>query len=189
MRHAGLFALFTFVTTNVLAEQEPAPAWVEDARGSAAALGGQLQRELQDAIRSGGPIAGIEVCKQQAPAIASDVSNARVEVGRTALKLRNPENRPDAWEQRVLEDFERRLASGEAAGQIETFAIRTRGDRRFGHWMKAIPTQGVCTVCHGRTIAPDLAAVIDEAYPEDQARGFAEGELRGAFTVEVELND
>jgi len=189
MRSALAIAVACLMTATASAESESAPTWVAEARSSAAELGSQLQHALQTAIRNGGPVAGIEVCKRQAPAIAADVSSGRVEVGRTALKLRNPDNRPDAWERRVLQDFERRIASGEAPGEIETFAVRTQGDRRVGHWMKAIPTQGVCTVCHGQTIAPNVAEAIDAAYPDDQARGFAEGDLRGAFSVRVELGE
>ena len=35
------------------------------------------------------------------------------------------------------------------------------------------------------TIHPDIAASIDETYPDDQATGFAEGDLRGWMWVEA----
>lgn len=168
--------------------EDPAPTWVDEARAGAGALGGELKQALQAAITEGGPVAGIEVCRIRAPEIAQDVSGQGREVSRTALKVRNPDNAPDSWEARILEDFERRLAAGEAPGQIETFAVRRQGERRFGHWMKAIPTQGLCTACHGKDLQPDVAEAIDDAYPQDQARGFSVGDLRGAFSVEVELD-
>ena len=40
-----------------------------------------------------------------------------------------------------------------------------------------------CVTCHGETIAPSIAAKIDELYPADKATGFREGDLRGAFVV------
>ena len=49
--------------------------------------------------------------------------------------------------------------------------------------MKAIPTGEACLGCHGKEIKPELTAVIDRRYPQDKARGFALGELRGAFTL------
>ncbi|MOA58455.1 hypothetical protein D3C78_1828600 [compost metagenome] len=55
--------------------------------------------------------------------------------------------------------------------------------------MKAIPTGEPCLACHGQQIKPELAAVIDQRYPQDQARGFALGELRGAFTLRRSLTD
>ena len=41
----------------------------------------------------------------------------------------------------------------------------------------------VCTTCHGASVAPDIAAQLDALYPEDRARGYAVGDIRGAFTV------
>ncbi|MEE4303371.1 MAG: DUF3365 domain-containing protein [Wenzhouxiangella sp.] len=179
--------LIAAVLSGGTAAAEPAPEWVDQARAGAGSLGSQLQQALRAAIQEGGPVAGIEVCKIRAPEIAADVSGSRLDVGRTSLKVRNPDNAPDALETRILEDFERRLADGERPGEIESFVIRNDGERRYGHWMKAIPTQGLCTVCHGTDIPPEVAEAIDAAYPRDQARGFSVGELRGAFSVEVNL--
>lgn len=181
-------ALVALFSISAGASPDPAPAWVEDARSGSAALGSQLQKALQAAMAEGGPVAGIEVCRIQAPEIAETVSSPRMQVGRTALRVRNPDNAPDSLEARVLEEFERRLAEGEAPGQIESFVIRRQGERRYGHWMKAIPTQGLCTACHGSDLSPELEAAIDAAYPQDQARGFSVGDLRGAFSVKVELD-
>ena len=49
--------------------------------------------------------------------------------------------------------------------------------------MKAIPTAEACLACHGHAVESELAALIDQYYPEDQARGFEVGDLRGAFTL------
>ena len=49
--------------------------------------------------------------------------------------------------------------------------------------MKAIPTGEVCLACHGKDINPDVASALDAAYPQDQARGYALGDIRGAFSV------
>lgn len=189
MNHRLPLALLALLITSPGIAEDPAPAWVDQARAGAAALGSELQQALRTAMAEGGPVAGIEVCKTRAPDIAGEVSVDRVSVGRTSLKVRNPDNIPDPWEARILQDFERRLAAGETPGEIETIAVRRQDDRRYGHWMKAIPTQDLCVACHGSNLAPEIAAAIDKAYPDDQARGFSVGELRGAFSVKVELND
>lgn len=54
-------------------------------------------------------------------------------------------------------------------------------------FMKAIPTADLCLACHGESINPDLAAAIDKAYPDDKARGFKTGDIRGAFTLSKPL--
>lgn len=187
-RSSGKWILVAVLISASAGAGEPAPGWVAEARNGAGALGGQLKQALMSAMQAGGPVEAIDVCRIQAPAIAERVSVGELEVGRTSLKVRNPDNSPDAWERRILKRFERRLADGEDPSRIETFAVRREGDRRYGHWMKAIPTQGLCTTCHGKDIAPAVSEAIDSAYPQDQARGYSVGDLRGAFTVEVELD-
>lgn len=188
MRRGALALSAVLLVSPGLADDGPAPTWVEQARSGAGALGSQLKQALQTAMADGGPVAAIDVCRIQAPEIAADVSSRRLQVGRTALKVRNPDNTPDHWETRMLEAFEQRLANGEDPAQIEIFAIRNEAGRRYGHWMKAIPTQGLCTACHGTELKPEVAEAIDMAYPQDQARGFSVGDLRGAFSVEIDLD-
>ena len=49
--------------------------------------------------------------------------------------------------------------------------------------MKAIPVGGPCVACHGATLAEPVATKLDSLYPQDKARGYNPGELRGAFTL------
>jgi len=51
--------------------------------------------------------------------------------------------------------------------------------------MKGIRVEAPCLLCHGDPIDASLAAALAERYPADAAIGYAEGDLRGAFWVEV----
>ena len=42
----------------------------------------------------------------------------------------------------------------------------------------------MCLNCHGKDIDREVVARIDALYPEDRARGYAVGDLRGVFWVE-----
>lgn len=171
-------------------DQEAPPQWVLESRQAAAGLGKNLVSTLQQTITSEGPAAAVTFCNLQAPVIAENISAQHaMQVGRTALRVRNQDNLPDAWERRMLQQMQQRLAAGEAASEVEVFAVHNDAGARTGRWMRAIPTQPVCLNCHGSNIAPAVAEAIDEAYPQDQARGFEVGELRGAFTVSVPLDD
>lgn len=55
--------------------------------------------------------------------------------------------------------------------------------------MKAIPTAALCVKCHGESIEAEVEAKLKELYPNDQARGFKEGDLRGAFTLAAPVPD
>jgi cytochrome c553 len=105
------------------------------------------------------------------------------EVGRTSLKVRNQDNAPDAWEEAVLKEFESRKAAGEDPMKLIKAEIVQEEGRQFFRMMKAIPTAKACTKCHGEAIAEPVAAKLDELYPSDKARGYKEGDLRGAFTL------
>ena len=145
---------------------------------------GALQKQLSSAMADGGPTAAIEVCNVAAPEIAQAASAARGwSVGRTSLKLRNPANVPDAWELAVLHEFEARKAAGEDPATLDHAEIVGEDGQRTFRYMKAIPTQPVCIVCHGASIAPEVTARLDALYPEDRARGFSIGDIRGAFSI------
>lgn len=174
------------VSLTAIADDAP-PGWVIEARQGAQALGGQLKQALTRAIEEDGLSAAVAVCQVEAPDIADRVSTGNLTVSRTALRVRNPDNTADAFETRVLEDFERRIAAGEDPSALESFAIRRDGDERRGHWIKAIPTGGLCLACHGNDIDPALRQAIEDRYPSDQATGFEPGSLRGAFSVTIDL--
>lgn len=101
------------------------------------------------------------------------------------MKVRNPANAADAWEQQVLDQFARRAEAGEPLADMLHSEV-VGGELRM---MKAIATGEPCLACHGKHIEPALAAVIDVGYPQDEARGFALGELRGAFTLRRTVDD
>jgi hypothetical protein len=139
-----------------------------------------LKKELVTAMTAGGPEAAIKVCNEKAPSIARSTShNLDLEIGRTSLRPRNPANGPDPWERSMLGAFEARKAKGEPLTDIQT---HTYSDGAF-RYMKAIPMQGICTACHGTHVDPQLLQTIRALYPEDQATGYAEGDIRGAFSV------
>lgn len=179
-----------FITLSLLATLS-APALAADVQqltAEGAALIPPFQQQLLDTVKAamqeGGPVKAVEACQLLAPQITAQHSQAPWKVGRTALKLRNPNNAPDAWERQVLEQFAARAAAGEPVMELKHAEI-VDGEFRL---MKAIPTGEPCLACHGQNLKPELAAVIDQRYPQDQARGFAPGELRGAFTLRRSLD-
>lgn len=174
-----------------------APAFADDAQDRAAAsraaikdLGATLQGELQTAIKAGGPLNAIKVCNTKAPQLTGDVSKKHGwQVGRTSLKTRNPDNAPDAWEKKVLQDFDKRKAAGEDAAKLEHFEVVTDNGKQTFRYMKAIaiPENAPCVNCHGTKIDAKVQDKLKELYPKDQATGYNTGDLRGAFTVKQPL--
>ena len=148
-----------------------------------------LKKELQSSMQEGGPVNAVSVCNLTAPAIANTYSVRNGwEVGRTSLKLRNPNNAPDAWERSVLEAFEERKLAGEDPAQMEFHeVIRVDGDKQL-RYMKAIPTSRPCLACHGEALDSIVKTRLEKLYPHDQALGYREGDIRGAFTITQPLS-
>jgi hypothetical protein len=153
---------------------------VMQARQTIKSFGGQLKGELQAAMKAGGPVNAISVCHTKAPEIAAAINqDSAYQISRTSQKNRNDGNAPSDWQQAVLEKFEARKAAGEDVAKIDHAEV-VDGEFRY---MKAIPTGAVCLNCHGSDIRPEVSARLDELYPNDKARGYSLGDIRGAFYV------
>ena len=146
----------------------------------------RLGKVLMSTIQSEGHIAAIAVCNEQAPQIASAVSEELgLEVSRTAVKVRNPNNSPSAEQKRILEDFEHLWSKNKENPPTATYTDDDGGKV----WMKAIVMQPQCSACHGSSVEPELQQAINERYPNDQATGFEVGNIRGAFVVKSKNED
>lgn len=151
-------------------------------------FGGPLKQALGGAIKADGPVAAIQVCNVKAPALAKAAADASGwSVGRTSLKLRNADNKADAWELATLKEFDSRRMAGEKPETIAKAEIVEEGGQKTFRFMKAIGTAPLCLTCHGGEIKPEVTAKLDSLYPHDQARGYTQGEVRGAFTLKKAL--
>lgn len=172
----------------LLAEQDDLQKRAADSKAVVQQFFGKLKGELESAMKAGGPLNAIEVCQKVAPSIAqAESERTGWKVGRTSLKTRNPANAPDAWETAVLKKFEERAAAGESPNEMAYFEVVEQDGKKAFRFMKAIGMppleQMPCLKCHGENIDPKVAAKLDELYPNDKARGYKVGDIRGAFTI------
>lgn len=192
---ASLIAIAAVPALAEEAAKTPAPAAAETAapvdpnvagaRAAIKGLGGALKEKLQAAMKEGGPVAALSVCNTEAPKIEKERSEASgMKVARTALKVRNPDNAPDDFERRVMEEFLAKIKGGADAMKLEHAEVVEKDGRKTFRYMKPIMTAGnPCLACHGAELKPEVSAKISELYPKDEAVGFAAGDMRGAFTV------
>lgn len=184
--YATVLASSIAAGSPVLAADEAAVAErTAQARGAVQSLMKDLKGRLQAAMKEGGPVNALGVCKEAAPAIEKSVSqDLGFEVARTALKVRNPDNAPDDFERAALEEFAAAISGGAEPGKLEKTAVVDQDGKKLFRYMKAIPMmEKPCMACHGGDIKPEVSAKITELYPQDEATGFKPGELRGAFSI------
>lgn len=164
---------------------------LDESRAVAKQFAQQLGGELKQALAAGGPENAVKVCKNIAPAIATELSTQHGwQVRRVSLKTRNPMiGMPDAWEQKVLAEFDQRAAKGEKADAMEYSEVVTEPQGKYFRYMKALGVQPLCLACHGKpeNIAEGTRAKLQAEYPHDRATGYQEGQIRGAITIKRPL--
>ncbi len=172
--------------------EESLASFIDTSRKMAAEIIRQIGGELRKEMDASGPLRAVIVCKYTAPEVASNLSRmSGMRVTRVSLKPRNPAlGFPDPWEQKVLAEFDRRVAAGQKPEQLEHWELVAEPQGRFLRYMKAIPTQKLCLNCHGPAegITDAVKAQIANEYPYDRATGFREGSVRGAVSVKKFLD-
>lgn len=163
------------------AEQEAEA--VARTRDAAKGLGGSLKAALVAELGGNGPVAAASVCSEQAvPMTAAVAAESGVVVGRSSLRLRNPDNAAPDWVMAWL--------AGQGERKAETSQGFARVDEVDGVAMarvlKPLPIEGPCLLCHGGSdaLAEGIPELLAERYPQDQATGYALGDLRGALWAE-----
>ncbi len=184
------FAASAISSWPASAQKVDAAKRVQRAREVTGIVADRLRSELGTALKNGA-VDAIASCQTLSPDLATNAFDEfGFEVSRTALRLRNPENGPDEWEQKILQLFQDKIASGADPAKLEFHEVITtaEGDKLF-RYMRPIMMADMCTTCHGTDLKQDVKAEIARYYPDDKAVGFKLGEMRGAFSLAQLIED
>lgn len=167
MRWLALVALFA-ATNPQAAIQE------SDAIAAADALKTKLTAHLAQAMSNQDAPAALRICAAEAPKLTADIGKQfNLEVTRITDKPRNPNNRGTQAEIALLN----KIRGDEVLGVKKPFYELDSA------YYFPLHINQLCLNCHGAAIAPDILTAIRDHYPEDQAKGYSQGELRGAIRV------
>lgn len=162
----------------------PPPAEEQRARDAIRGLGQLLQQLLGEELKRGGFEGAVRMCSEKAQLVTEEFGREKgLEIRRVSSRYRNPKNRPDEFEARVLAAWAK---SGTPATHIEKVK---EGGKDWLRLMEPIRLQAMCVNCHGAPaqLTDEVKALLAERYPRDHATGFKPGDLRGAFSVVVPL--
>ena len=167
-------------------EQQEAAA-IAKAEAAAKELATQLGAKLKHALGEGGPAEAIKVCSESAQQMSTEIGEKHgVSLRRTALRVRNPNNAPDEWERKTLQELEPLF--NDPQSNLSTDALILREEREI-RVLKPIRMQALCGMCHGsrERLDPVVVDTLRATYPTDEAVDFKPGDLRGAISVRVPL--
>lgn len=146
----------------------------------------QLMQTLQNAIQEKGMVGAVEFCNVEALPLTQSVGMANdVDIRRVSNNNRNPDNSPNEDEETLLDAYEynnenniksdaniQKLQNGEVLLYTRAITISNQ----------------LCLNCHGDPnvdIDPQVKQRIDELYPQDNAKGYTIGDLRGMWSIKI----
>ena len=142
-----------------------------------------LKNSLEIALQDGDIVGAMKMCSIQAQDLTNDFNTQNTMIKRISLKYRNLKNKPTKFEAEILESFEKKLLEGVSLENLDFTQFSSSYGKKTLVYIKAIPTKGVCLNCHGKNIDKRVLKEIDFLYPQDKAKGFKMGDIRGAFSV------
>ncbi len=145
------------------------------------ALQGEMKKHMQ-ADKSG--LEAVKFCSEKARELGKEINSKlpeNVRVRRTSLKIRDPKNKPDETDIKVMQSYLEKMKEGKFNPK-DIQVVEVNGTKRV---YKPLVVGKACLKCHGSNISPEIAEVIKKNFPEDKAVGFKEGDLRGVVVAEI----
>ncbi len=143
---------------------------------------GDVKPALMGALKSDKTgIGGMEMCSTSAQEMGKKYNASLPEgskIRRTALKYRNPNNKPDATDVIVMTKLK-------SDNSFDKPLVVDMGDNYRVY--KALPTHKPCLVCHGETksMSSSMLETIKAKYPNDLAVDFKEHDFRGVIVSTI----
>jgi hypothetical protein len=145
-----------------------------------------LRDQQNQNIKEKGPAEALPQCYYQALTVGKEIETTTgIKVKRTAMKVRNPRNAPDAFEREALARFER--FSKEGSMPTDEIRPEKMDGRPVFRYVKPISVGASCLQCHGdaKAISEDVRRALGEKYPDDKATGYKEGDFLGLFSAVI----
>lgn len=160
---------------------------IQDSRKVALQVSQDLRTQLIREMQLSGPLRSLVACKYTCPEILSMQSRKTGwRVAAVSLRPRNSAlGMADAWEQKVIADFDRRVAKGEKGETLEFVEIVSEPQGKYFRYAKAMMVERLCLQCHGSgDQRPDsVKAQLAIDYPFDQAVDFRIGQVYGIVSI------
>lgn len=189
MAIAGIIGLFA-TCTNQSAPQEQEEEemansnedYLEQGAAIAATSFTVLSGRLMAAMKKGGVPEAVQYCNLAGLPLMDSLSQANeVNIRRTAQKIRQPKDAPTPAEKKALDQYHAQFAAGEV---LKPF-VETNSAGATAFYAPILMSEA-CLKCHGKlgeTLKQEDYDLIKSLYPQDEAIGYAAGDLRGIWSI------
>jgi hypothetical protein len=189
-----LFSVLCLFILLISCTQKPKPEITEQLksalRSDAKTFMESLKSVLIKEIQTHGIVSAVSVCSDTAQLLTNNYGISKgIYIKRVSFKNRNPMNVPDEFETKVLKMFEELHSKNQIKPETEYVELIEENGISKVRYMKPILVQPECLNCHGaeEQISPQVKDVINKIYPDDKAKGYQMGDLRGAVSIQKTL--
>lgn len=194
MKKIIAFSIFSIFVVFLSCTQKPQPEISEEMktalRSDAKAFMESLKSVLIKEIQTNGIVSAVSVCSDTAQILTNNYGISKgIYIKRISFKNRNPLNVPDEFEAKVLRMFEELHNKKQLKPETEYVELTEDNGTFKLRYMKPIFVQPECLNCHGteEQISSQVKEVINKIYPNDKAKGYQMGDLRGAVSIQKTL--
>lgn len=188
MRHFVFFLLLTFLflaSCGPSLSDKQIFAYTEKGDSISNHAKKELSTALMAKMKKGGLPEAIDFCSKEALPLTKKIADQHgVLIKRASHRSRNSLNIPEENELYVIKEYQNEINSG------ATLKPRVRLDPNgIPHYYTPILVENKCLMCHGtlnKELSKSADSIIKSYYPEDLATGFAEGDLRGIWSISFE---
>jgi len=189
-----LFSVLCLFVLLISCTQKPRPEITQQLksalRSDAKTFMDSLKSVLIKEIQTHGIVSAVSVCSDTAQLLTNNYGISKgIYIKRVSFKNRNPMNVPDEFETKVLKMFEELHSKKQIKPETEYVELIEENGISKVRYMKPILVQPECLNCHGteEQISPQVKDVINKIYPDDKAKGYQMGDLRGAVSIQKTL--
>ena len=155
------------------------------AEASFKALSGQLKKAMEE----GGVRNAVEYCNFMANPLIDSLSRAhQARIRRTSVHARNPGNKPNPKEKDILAFYHTKHNNEEPLAPL----VVTYHDGSTVFYAPIVIPGPLCLTCHGdpgKTVSSQDYDYIRSLYPDDDAIGYKTGDLRGMWSISLNVED
>lgn len=145
-----------------------------------------LSSNMKKHMHDGGVMDAFNFCSDKAYPLTEKVNKtlpSGIKVKRISLKFRNPANKPQEDEAKVLESIEKLK---DLNVLLPEYFIETVDTNTFKYYKPIVINNKACLKCHGDVSKNiDLKRAIENVYPIDNAKDYKMNDVRGAVVVTI----
>tara|TARA_R110000787_G_scaffold109035_2_gene217559 strand:- start:44557 stop:45186 length:630 start_codon:yes stop_codon:yes gene_type:complete len=146
----------------------------------------QLGKNLIGTMKEKGVLEALQFCNIKAIPLTDSMATVhQAIIKRVSDKTRNPNNKANEVELKNIEYFKSVLAKNEEIKPI----VETSNDSVNFYY--PIVTNAMCLQCHGnpeKDLNPELLTSLSNLYPNDEAVGYSENQVRGIWSIQFKNN-